>query len=290
MINNSDNIFDSKRLSHAYIVTSNALADKIAMAAVCSARDRERPCMSCSDCSKASRHTHPDIMKVDKLDGKHIISVDQIRELKQDVYVVPNDSMQKAYVVENADIMNSNAQNAFLRILEEPPAHAVFILCTETPTLLLPTVRSRCVELKSHPTDTFDDALPDDTNEHMELVDQFVEALAGDNIKLMECMFRIDKLDRLALADFLNMAHRHVVSSLRDTAQSPRQGDGSSVLRQVINESASLLQHKTDEPSPCLARKLAHAESILIKANDMLDLNVSAGHISGFICANVLEV
>ena len=255
----TNNVFDSDRLSHAYIVTSDALADKIAMATVCSARDRERPCMSCSDCNKASRYIHPDITKIGKLDGKHIVSVDQIRELKQDVYIVPNDSMQKAYIVEDADTMNSNAQNAFLQVLEEPPAHVVFILCAENPVVLLPTIRSRCVKLKSQPTGEPDNI--GESNELMELVNDFYEALSGNNIKLMECMFRVDKLDRLALSEFLDLTREHVVLSLRNST------------------------YNKDEK---IKKALADAESVLTEAGEMLKLNVSAGHISGFICASVL--
>ena len=253
------NDFDSDRLSHAYIVHSDALANKLAMAVVCSARDRKRPCMSCADCNKASRHIHPDITRIGKLDGKHIVSVDQIREIKQDVYIVPNDSIQKAYIVEDADTMNNNAQNAFLQVLEEPPAHAVFILCTDNPAVLLPTIRSRCIELKSQSSDEPDNI--EESDELIELVNDFFGALSGDSIKLMECMFRIDKLDRFALSAFLDFARERAVLSLRD-----------------LTSNANEEQKKT----------LVNTESILAEAGEMLKLNVSAGHISGFICASVL--
>jgi len=154
--------FDSSRLSHAYI-TDESLANHIAMAVVCSARDAARPCKQCSHCDKASRSIHPDIIIIDKdrikeLDKetgrekvKPIVSVDIVRWLKRDVYVVPNDSMHKAYIVKDADTMNTSAQNAFLQMLEEPPKHAVFIICTDNPAALLQTVRSRCVETISKP-------------------------------------------------------------------------------------------------------------------------------------------
>jgi hypothetical protein len=248
-------VFRSDRLSHAYIAGSNDLADTIAMATVCSVRDGERPCMSCINCDKASRHIHPDIMQVKKPEGKLIISVDQIRELRQDVYIVPNDSMQKAYIVRDADLMNINAQNAFLQILEEPPAHAVFILVTENPAALLPTVRSRCVELKPAPVDRLTD---DSGRELEELASSFAAALADDNVLLMECMFRIDKLDRHGFNDFLVLLREKLVKSLRE-------GFGHDALS--------------------LRKAFAHAESILNKAEEMLDLNVSTGHIAGFLCA-----
>jgi len=258
----SQSAFDSSRLSHAYIVTSDELANDIAMAVVCSARDVKRPCMICADCDKASRRIHPDIIKVGKLEGKHIVSVDQIRELKQDVFIVPNDSIQKAYLVEDADTMNNSAQNAFLQILEEPPAHVVFVLRSDNQAVLLPTVRSRCIEIKSQAIDDIDDT-ENDSSELAELVDDFIEALTGNNVLLMECMFRIDKLDRFALGDFLSLAREGILLSLRNVADD---NDGRSKVA------------------------LVHADHILAEAGEMLSLNVSAGHISGFICASTLSV
>ena len=259
MINKGDELsFDPNRLSHAYIVGVAAVSDTLAMAVVCGTRDGVRPCMRCSHCDKASRHIHPDIIVVDKLDDKREIVVDQIRELKQDVYVVPNEAMQKAYVVNNADSMNKNAQNAFLQILEEPPLHAVFILCTMSPAALLRTVRSRCIKLKSWPVEgTY--SLSDD-DEPGELVMDFLAAFGRDNVSLMECMFRLDKLDRLAFSAFLTSAREQIAVSLREGSTHDRR------------------------------RMLVHAESILVRAGEMLDLNVSSGHISGMICAGLLDL
>jgi len=251
--------FDADRLSHAYI-TDDAYADDLAMAVVCGTRDSSRPCTDCTHCGKAARRIHPDIIEINKLDNKLIISVDQIRALKQDIYIVPNDALHKVYIIKDADSMNINAQNALLQMLEEPPAHAVFILCTDNPAALLPTVRSRCVSLKSNAAnDTVDDT--EDTEALDETVGDFIEALAGNNVKLMECMFRIDKLDRFAFQIFITKARGEIIKSLRETA-----GSGKSDLSEIY----------------------INAESIFTKAEEMLDLNVSPGHISGFLCASLI--
>ena len=259
--------FSSDRLSHSYII-EGAFADMLAMAVVCDNRNGERPCMKCTHCDKASRHIHPDIMEVKRQDGKFIIGVDQIRALKQDVYIVPNEAEQKAYIVRESESMNANAQNAFLQILEEPPAHAVFILCTENTPALLPTVRSRCVNLKhglfpSHEIGSqtlFDKA---DHNELEGISNDFVEALKGDNVKLMECMFRIDKLDRHALHSFLAITRENVVLSIKENLN---QSNGDNEYR----------------------KKLFNAEDAILKAEEMLDLNVSAGNIAGYLCASMV--
>ena len=259
--------FDSSRLSHAYITEAD-FADTLASAVVCGVRDGKRPCMKCTHCDKASRHIHPDIIYIDRLDSKLIISVDQIREIKQDVYIVPNEAEQKAYVVKNADSMNINAQNALLQILEEPPAHAVFILSTSNPAALLPTVRSRCVEIKLIPMEeTAEDTAEnsgndsDDTEELNDLADMFISALTKDNVKLMECMFRIDKLDRLAFNSFLTLTHEKIIISLRENLNDDKQE---------------------------IRNALIKAEAVLTKAGEMLNLNVSSGHIAGYICASMI--
>jgi len=151
--------FDSGRLSHAYI-TDDHFAYNIAMAVVCGARDTVKPCKQCSHCDKASRSIHPDIIVIDedkikdieKEAGKDkvnlIVSVNVVRWIKRDAYIVPNDSIQKAYIVKYADTMNVSAQNAFLKMLEEPPKHAVFYFARRI--LLYFYLQCVRVVLKSH--------------------------------------------------------------------------------------------------------------------------------------------
>ena len=145
-----------RQLSHAYIVSAPtqeacfSYAEKLAAAAVCSAV--ERPCGLCRNCRKADAGVHPDIRIVSRLvDDKGVVKknllVEQTRELLLDAYVLPNEAEGKAYIIRDADTMNPSAQNAALKLLEEPPRGVVFILCVTNAAALLPTVRSRCVEL-----------------------------------------------------------------------------------------------------------------------------------------------
>jgi len=149
---------DTSRLSHAYIVSSLSqeeglrTARQIAAAAVCSASG-DKPCGLCRDCRKAAEGIHPDIMGIRRLvdeksaKPKKELTVDQIREMAADAYVLPNEAQRKVYIIEEAQYMNIPAQNAALKLLEEPPAWTLFILCTPTAGALLPTVRSRCAEV-----------------------------------------------------------------------------------------------------------------------------------------------
>jgi len=254
--------FDSNKLSHAYIV-SGALADSIAMSAVCIRHGADAgPCGVCSHCVKASRGVHPDIIVVEKLQDKREILVDQIRALKKDVIVFPNEADRKVYIINDADLMNKNAQNALLQILEEPPRYVVFILRTDNPAALLPTVRSRCVSVKERlDADTEADAAR--SASAVEMAGQLFSAIENGNSSLVSFMFRLEKLDKEAFDLFLSAAREQAAVRLREHAS------GNSVLS---------------------SRAIANAEQVLFKAGEMLDLNVSAGHLSGMICANLITI
>lgn len=142
------------RVPHACLICAptEALAleraETLAARAVCTGAG-EKPCGLCRDCRKAAAGVHPDIQHIrraadDKGKPKQFITVDQIRALSADAAVLPNEARRKVYILEEAETMNPAAQNAALKLLEEPPADAVFLLCTTRPMQLLATVRSRC--------------------------------------------------------------------------------------------------------------------------------------------------
>lgn len=104
----------------------------------------EKPCGMCRHCRKAEKGIHPDLIWVEKRPDKTQLLVDQIRALRKDAYIRPNEARRKVYILKRAELMNDEAQNAFLKVLEEGPAYAAFLLLAENHLALLPTVRSRC--------------------------------------------------------------------------------------------------------------------------------------------------
>ena len=109
------------------------------------------PCGSCNACIMAKAESHPDIYTLSPVDGKRNISVDQIRNIVTDAYTKPYESGKKVYIISYGDDMNEQAQNAFLKVLEEPPQYAVFVILAENNESLLPTIRSRCTSVKFNP-------------------------------------------------------------------------------------------------------------------------------------------
>ena len=140
------------RLSHAYIIegpikeTTHALADHLAQAYVCSS-DGSKPCGICSNCRKAAANIHPDIIRVSLLEDKRMIVVDQVRQLRSEAYIRPNEADRKVFLIEDAQTMNENAQNALLKVLEDGPPYLSFLLLAENAQQLLSTIRSRCETL-----------------------------------------------------------------------------------------------------------------------------------------------
>ena len=147
----------AKNLSHAYIISAPAeegfrKATELAAAMLCESVG-QRPCGSCRHCKKSLRSIHPDVMVItrpvdDKGKMKKEIQVEQIRAMVSTALIMPNEAEKKVYIIRDAGAMNSTAQNALLKLLEEPPRFVSFILVTENAQLLLETVRSRCVSIK----------------------------------------------------------------------------------------------------------------------------------------------
>ncbi len=139
-------------ISHFYLISGPAgsgkrtLARLLVAAILCQGRDR--PCGTCGPCRKVMEDNHPDCITVTDPDHKNV-AVRIVRDIREDMFIRPNESEHKIYLFPQE--LGIEGQNALLKILEEPPKYGVFLLITDNPEKLLPTVRSRCTELKLLP-------------------------------------------------------------------------------------------------------------------------------------------
>ena len=148
------------KISHAYILTGEAgmgrktIANAFAMTLLCE-KDGSEPCMTCHSCKQVMSGNHPDLIYV-KHEKPGSIGVDDVREQINDTIMIrPYSSYYKIYIVDEAEKMTVQAQNALLKTIEEPPAYAVIILITTNQEAFLPTILSRCVQMKLKPLKDF---------------------------------------------------------------------------------------------------------------------------------------
>lgn len=205
-------LLGGRGLSHAYILSGpagsgkHALAEWMAAWYVCS-DDGAGPCGLCSGCRKAAAGIHPDIIHAGEEDGT--ISAAAARLLRADAYIRPNEAPRKVYLLDRAQDMNPSAQNALLKVLEEGPPYAAFLLLTENAAALLPTIRSRCETLYLTPggeTVAGDEKLRETAGTLAGLLTD------GGELELLTFSVPLEKWDRASLAALLD----ETLTCLRD--------------------------------------------------------------------------
>ncbi len=137
-----------KHFPHAYIIAGKpgtgkrTLALQIAAALACKSSDI-LPCGTCDSCQKILGGFSPDVFHIRKDADKKEFTINLIREIKDNLYIAPNELEKRVYILEDVETMNTSAQNAFLKMLEEPPSYVVFLLLCADTEKLLETIKSR---------------------------------------------------------------------------------------------------------------------------------------------------
>lgn len=173
---------ENHKISHAYILTGEAgmgrksVANAFAMTLLCEKGGNE-PCMMCHSCKQVLSGNHPDLIYVTH-EKPASIGVDEIREQINDTIMIrPYSSYYKIYIVDEAEKMTVQAQNALLKTIEEPPSYAVIILITTNQEAFLPTILSRCVQLKLKPLKDF--TVKSYLTEHLNVQEKDAEVCAA---------------------------------------------------------------------------------------------------------------
>lgn len=150
LTSNLQNAIVHQKISHAYIIQGEKyagkkmIADIFARALQCEAGEN-KPCNQCRSCKQAINRNHPDIIYVSH-EKPNVISVDNIRDqINGDIAIKPYSGAHKIYIMDDAQKMNQQAQNALLKTLEEPPEYAVILLLATNVEMMLQTILSRCV-------------------------------------------------------------------------------------------------------------------------------------------------
>ena len=234
-------------LSHALLFSGSgdlgAAAQYAAAAMEC--QSGQKPCGTCSACRKVFSGIHPDVITVRDEAHKNL-SVDTVRQIRADAYIRPNEGARKVYIFPDCTILTEQDQNVLLKIVEEGPPYAAFLFCAENSSVVLQTLRSRCVELKLHPAVTVEKESSEAGVELCRLL------AAGKRGTVTELMVRLEKkrLDRDGLAAMLDQARTLLAAALlAQYGQSPEGPDaalivqlGKGLTKQRIMGTIELLQ------------------------------------------------
>lgn len=210
-----------ERVSHAYLFCGPAGSNKttaafsLAQALMCPKGPngpRGGQCGSCDICSRVGRRKHPDVAFLQP-EGANGYLVEQIRDLVAGASLAPIQAKRKIYIIDDADRLGTQAANAFLKTLEEPPADVVFILLARMRESVLPTIVSRCqvVPFRHIPASEAAGILAQNTGASLEKSRIAIEACGGSITRAIEFLssnehlaFRmqvLDAMERLRDAD-----------------------------------------------------------------------------------------
>lgn len=264
--------FESGTVPHALLLSGPEgsgkiqIAKLIAMAFVC--QGESPPCGECSACKKALSDLHPDILVTDN--GDKSIKVDEVREIRKNAFILPNDGTKKVYIICRADNMTTEAQDALLKILEEPPRFTAFILLCYNHNSLLSTVLSRVTHLKLYPSyDVFHDPESEIFKHAVEIAKRIE---IGQELSIFEYMISIEKLSREELDAVLGM----LTSILRDVAMKISGVTGSQMILSTSDTVSKLASKLSMQDVLRLCEAIEEAERLIAQ-------NVGCAHITAML-------
>lgn len=187
------NVLAGNRLSHSYMFCGprgtgkTSTARILAKAINCVDGTTPTPCNKCNNCLSISNGSNVDVIEIDAASNR---GINEIRELREKVKYLPNNLRKKVYIIDEVHMLTTEAFNALLKVLEEPPEHVIFIMATTEPNKVLPTIMSRCQRFDFYPIS-------------LELISERLKKIA--------------KSEKLSISDqVLGLIARHADGSLRD--------------------------------------------------------------------------
>lgn len=265
----------------------HTLAGILCQAMVC--QQEEGPCGRCAPCRKVAQSIHPDVTRITgETEGKPI-TVDQVRQLRADAYIRPNEGERKVYVLEGVDTMRSEAQNAMLKLLEEGPVYAAFVLLCENPGGVLETIRSRCQQLPLTPVTPGEclaylkGRFPQQSEEALRRAARDCQGLIGRGIEELEGGGQADREALLSLAHILESGDELTVLEALQSREKMGRDELTALFSALEAELVGRIPGSRD-PRRCL-----RCVELLRQLRGAAALNVNPGQLLGWLCAGLFE-
>ena len=196
-------LFSKKEIPDAFLFTGPKGIGKTSTARIvakivnCTKRKSAEPCNACESCISITRGSNVDVIEIDAASNR---GIDEIRELRDKIAFAPAMSQKKVFIIDEVHMLTKEAFNALLKTLEEPPAHAVFILATTEVHKLPDTIISRCTEIR------------------------FTKATTDEIARSLKRIVKGEGLDKITDAQLLSIA-KAADGSFRDAAKLLEQAD-----------------------------------------------------------------
>ena len=178
------NAISKNRISHCYIFCGPRGTGKTSLARIfskalnCVNGPTPKPCNKCDNCTSISAGTNVDVIEIDAASNR---GINEIRELREKVKYLPINLRKKVYIIDEVHMLTTEAFNALLKVLEEPPEHVIFIMATTEPHQVIPTIMSRCqrFDFEPIPIDKIKQRIKDISSiENIEINDSAVNLIA----------------------------------------------------------------------------------------------------------------
>ena len=287
-----------KRISHAVLLSGPRGVGKKTFARIMAAAvlcKEDTPCFLCQSCRKAAAGSHPDIVEISDHTKPRSFTVDEVRRVRREAYISPNESEKRVFILANAENMGTEAQNALLKIIEEPPPHAVFILTVQDTGALLPTVLSRVVTIPIAPVDdnTVEQLVNQKTDDG-ELVDIACALSQGSVGRAYEIIENepLTKAAKIAVDIVKSAVRSDRYETLRLLSSVAQSSELSDILGFMVAMLENAMCKKTDPVTKevtCSGKRIMKMLEAVIKAKRAMTFNVNKSLLVTHLCVKMYE-
>lgn len=291
------------KTSHCYLICGpegsgkHTLASLLAQGLQCEGSNV--PCGVCNACRKVQNGIHPDVIIVDDPEKKSV-QVELSRQVQADAYVRPNEGKKKIYLIPRAQLMTTEAQNALLKLIEEPPHYAVFLFLTTNVDALLPTVRSRSAELRMEPVPWQQAAqwlqgqCPEENVQTLQAAHRRCGGFLGQTLTYVKAGAELPQTAEFVRA-FGEKDRFAITALLCSMEKLPRDRLMACFAqwKMLLTAALGVRAGVSDTPDAEFlgrrrtAQELAEAAALLQKAMEYCQANIGAGHICGDLAASL---